>query len=313
MAWVRYDDHFHEHRKVGAVILDDPGALGLHLLANTWTNAQEYVGFVPIGQPSILLCDRGLGAKWAATLVNAGLWHERGKECDRCREIYADLPADFVGYVFHDSKDYRSPTRERQTPGTPAELSAKRQAAGRKGGRSTAARREHVQQDARANAANGASKTSNLVLAGVSPVPVPGPEPLVASNEATSSPSVGDPATPRRSRKPVDPDAPKKADAVVAAFVDGATRAGQDPPTKGLIARVGRDAKRLLAEDRVDIDKLLAAAGRMGRGGWQSLDVQLQRMSAERVGNGRDSPRDGRTVSTEESLRNGWLPDEAAS
>jgi hypothetical protein len=229
MAWVRYDDQFHNNAKVTAVVFDDPGAIGLHALANTWTNAQKHKGYVPAHQPGVLLCDKEKGRKWAAILVKHGLWHEVGAlDCDACLAEYAGLPPFEDGYVFHNSREYRSPDRERQTPGTPADLSEKRRQAGRAGGKATAAKRNgtnsstgkqteakhqegpasqanpgdvnhpvlttvdggtagtspgtpdfgrpaQTQQTARANAANGASKTSNLPLAGVSPEPVPEP------------------------------------------------------------------------------------------------------------------------------------------
>jgi hypothetical protein len=163
MAWVRYDDQFPSNPKVTAVIAEDPGALALHVLANTWTNAQKTPGFIPVHQPAILLCDRGLAAKWASVLVHARLWHERGQECDECAEEYRDLPVDAAGYVVHNAKQYRPPARERQTPGTTEDISAKRQAAGSKGGKATAAQR--TQQTARANAAakaaNGPAKAAN--------------------------------------------------------------------------------------------------------------------------------------------------------
>lgn len=249
MAWVRYDDQFHDHPKTTAVIAEDPGAIALHALANTWTNGQKHKGFVPSHQPGILICDKTQGAEWAALLVKHRLWHRSDSMCPDCKEEYADLPDDADGYVFHNAEEYRAPERDRTTPGTPADLSAKRRAAGRKGGKAAASKRQQNQANvanvangqanqangaaedaappavteaaadgttgfggqtaaeddetappaetgdaARATAASGASigsnlplagvsKTSNLPLAGVSPVPVP--EPVVASNEAT--------------------------------------------------------------------------------------------------------------------------------
>jgi hypothetical protein len=346
MAWVRYDDQLNLNPKVMATIAEDPGAMGLHLLANTWTNAQKHPGYIPPGIPGVLLCDRGLGEKWADILVQNDLWHERGKECEQCREEYADLPESKAGgYVIHNSKEYRAPARERQTPGTPADLSAVRRAAGSKGGRSTAVRREQNQQanqateqttqatgqqnpglggvgqgaaqdidnrapsavvdaplnadeprrmtepskqNARANAASDATKASKGSSNSASPVPEPGP--LFASDEA-NSPSGGDAASP-----PPDADEPKTEPAkrpnlVVACFLDAAKEAGHDPPTSTIIKRVGRDAKRLLDKENVPFDRLMLAAERMGTGNWQSLDVQLQRLSQERVGVGaRASP-----------------------
>jgi len=154
MAWVRYDDQFHAHPKVTAVIAEDPGAIALHVLANTWTNAQKRPGYVPKHQPTVLLCDRELAHKWAALLVKVGLWHDDGgATCPACSEEYADL-GDVDGYVIHNAKEYRAPARERTTPGTSTELSAKRRAAGRKGGRASAAKRQ-------ANEANEASAQAN--------------------------------------------------------------------------------------------------------------------------------------------------------
>jgi hypothetical protein len=101
-----------------------------------------------------------------------------------------------------------------------------------------------------------------------------------------------------RNPQPVPPPAgtasprtPNGADTVVAAYIDGATNAGLDRPAGNLPARVGRDAKRLLAEG-VPLDKLTAAATAMGAAGWHDLAVQLQRTSAGRNGS-RASPNAG--------------------
>ena len=42
MAWVRYDDRFHDHDKVATLrgSSADVAALALHVLANTWTSAR---------------------------------------------------------------------------------------------------------------------------------------------------------------------------------------------------------------------------------------------------------------------------------
>ncbi|MFI7073603.1 hypothetical protein [Micromonospora sediminicola] len=230
---MRYDDHFDTNPKVTGVVFEEPGALSLHLLANTWAAKQKWPGYVPPHQPATLLCDRELGARWAAALVRAGLWHERGRECADCLTEYAHLPESAAGFVFHHASEYRPPARDRVVPGTPADLSEKRRAAGRKGGRVSADRRKQDEakqeqanqasasigqangqatpkQNRRATdggqaadgeptlftedaglppaetetscQASGVSKASNLLLAGVSPVPVPGT--TSASNEA---------------------------------------------------------------------------------------------------------------------------------
>lgn len=188
MAWVRYDDQFPINAKVTAVVVEEPGALSLHVLANTWSNTTKTPGYVPAHQPTALLYDRALAEKWADVLVRAGLWHRRGEECDDCRHEYealSKIPANVGGWVFHHAKSYRAPARDRATPGTPADLSEKRRAAGRKGGQASAAKRS-----GQANEANDVSKASKGSSNSVSPDPDPVPD--SASNEAE------DPELPRK-------------------------------------------------------------------------------------------------------------------
>jgi hypothetical protein len=71
--------------------------------------------------------------------------------------------------------------------------------------------------------------------------------------------------------------------AVVAAFVDGATEAGMDAPAARLKARVGKQARELLAEGK-DIHRMITAARNMGVAGWNDLAVQLHKDDAERAG-----------------------------
>lgn len=171
MAWVRYDDQFYTHPKVTAVITDDPGAIALHVLANTWTNTQKRAGFVPRHQPAVLVCDRGLGKAWADILVKHGLWHEApGFDCESCHEVYGDLDA-IDGYVIHDAHQYRAPGRDRTTPGTSSDLSEKRREAGRKGGMASAARRAKAAAN-QANEANGEANQANQGVEGEGLAPV---------------------------------------------------------------------------------------------------------------------------------------------
>ncbi|MFJ5532385.1 hypothetical protein [Streptomyces sp. NPDC093261] len=185
MAWVRYDDNFHCHPKVTAAVYEDPRAIALHVLALTWSNAQKRPGFVPSHQPGILLADKQTGKQMAAILVSVGLWEETEG-----------------GWLFHDHDKYRAPARDRTTPGTPAELSEKRRAAGQKGGRASAAKRAGKrevsnvppadQAQGQASEANGVSKSSNLLSCWVSPEPVP----EVQEQEKTSSSLLSDSASP---------------------------------------------------------------------------------------------------------------------
>src|SRR5690606_41853975 len=92
MAWVRYDDQFYGHPKVTAVALEDVGAIGLHVLANTWTNAQrQHQGYVPPHQPAALVYDREKAHLYAALLVKLVLWHAvvRLGECDESALVYS--------------------------------------------------------------------------------------------------------------------------------------------------------------------------------------------------------------------------------
>jgi len=165
MAWVRYDDQFYGHPKVTAVALEDVGAIGLHVLANTWTNAQrQHQGYVPPHQPAALVYDREKAQRYAALLVKHGLWHEVGRlgECAECALEYAGLPFD-EGWVFHNAREYRAAGSRGVSGGlshVSEELSAKRRAAGRKGGlRSAELRRNRTNSSKSkqtvANSSNG--------------------------------------------------------------------------------------------------------------------------------------------------------------
>jgi len=67
---------------------------------------------------------------------------------------------------------------------------------------------------------------------------------------------------------------------VVAAFIEGATGAGLKRPAANIIARVGRQARELLAENTYTADELIAAARTMGAGEWNDLAVQLRKDDA---------------------------------
>jgi hypothetical protein len=80
-----------------------------------------------------------------------------------------------------------------------------------------------------------------------------------------------------------DEAAPNVGD-VVAAFVDGAQASGQPRPPSRICARVGKDARALVIEDRFDIADLIDSARRMGAGGWNDLAMQVRKDAADRVG-----------------------------
>ncbi|GAB2918394.1 hypothetical protein ACFMQL_20370 [Nonomuraea fastidiosa] len=91
MPWFKVDDGFHSHRKT---LMSRPAALGLWVVAGSWSSANLTEGFIP---------DRVLGRlmpgakKLARELVEVGLW-ERVDEPDK-------------GFTFHDWGHY-NPTAD---------------------------------------------------------------------------------------------------------------------------------------------------------------------------------------------------------
>lgn len=83
MVWFKVDDSFHSHPKVLAA---EPAALGLWVVAGTWSSANLTDGFVPDHVLPRLLPD---SAQLAEQLVTCGLWR-RAKG----------------GHRFHDWGDY---------------------------------------------------------------------------------------------------------------------------------------------------------------------------------------------------------------
>lgn len=75
------------------------------------------------------------------------------------------------------------------------------------------------------------------------------------------------------------PDGDLNVGHVVAAYVDGAVAAGLDTPSGSLKARVGRDARTLVAEGK-PIRDLIESARRMGAGEWNDLAVQYRKDNA---------------------------------
>ena len=63
---------------------------------------------------------------------------------------------------------------------------------------------------------------------------------------------------------------------VVAAFVEGATASGQKRPASSICARVGKQARALIA-DGYDVAELITSARKMGAGEWNDLAVQVRR------------------------------------
>jgi hypothetical protein len=171
MSWVRYDDGFDSHPKVTAVVAEDPGAVALHTLANTWSSRQKRPGFVPSHQPGVLV-GKARGKRWAALLERHGLWD-----------------AVEGGWEFHDHADYRE-NRKRTTAGTPAELSAKRAEAGRKGGKAAQQDKQTGKQTVQQNQQPSGFADSPVVDPnGSTPVPVPTTSAFARNPEQTGTPT----------------------------------------------------------------------------------------------------------------------------
>lgn len=111
MAWARISDDFIDHPKVAGLTVDLEGmaALGLWTSALIWARAdRRRGGTVPTG--IAIRLSAGAGIKLASRLVAARLWDEVDG-----------------GYHFHDYEDVY----------TPGDLSEKRSAAGRSGGKAS--------------------------------------------------------------------------------------------------------------------------------------------------------------------------------
>jgi hypothetical protein len=154
MSWARYDDALSMNRKVAELrALGPPGiaAIGLHLLANTWSRNQGTGGFIATHMPD-QLAGRG-GLKLAQLLAKVTMFD-----------------AAEGGWMIHDFDEYNDPTDldpHRSADERRKEISAIRAAAGAKGGRQTASKRV-AELPAKAPA-NGQQRSSP----GPDPDPVP--------------------------------------------------------------------------------------------------------------------------------------------
>jgi hypothetical protein len=117
MAWAKIDDRLHSHWKVAEAGVE---AMGLWVLALSWSRAQRTNGYVPIAVARKL--GGRMATKHAANLVKARLWIEVEG-----------------GYAFHDFLNY-NPSGE-EDDRNEAERAAIRSEAARKAGLASAAAR----------------------------------------------------------------------------------------------------------------------------------------------------------------------------
>lgn len=109
------------NHKVGALLAHgQPGAaaIGLHVLANTWSRHNGTAGLVPWHTPGQLVHDLKLGRRLADMLAEVGMF---------------DVTED--GWWIHDFDDFSDPNDDgRSAAERKREISEKRSAAGRQGG-----------------------------------------------------------------------------------------------------------------------------------------------------------------------------------
>jgi hypothetical protein len=155
MAWARYDDEFSLNRKVGRLVAQGQAgvaALGLHLLANTYSRHNGTGGVIEAHVPR-LLCGPG-GSKLARMLADVGMFD----------------PREEGGWTVHDYDEFHDPSDpdpNRSAADRKKELSEKRAAAGRLGGQAKAAKAGGKPSG------NGTGKSVAELEQTSSPVPVP--------------------------------------------------------------------------------------------------------------------------------------------
>lgn len=192
MPWVRLDEDFASHPKVL-----DAGPLGmaLQVAALCYANRHLTDGRIPRAAARSLLDFEGIAVVDGMSgddvdaghviglLVDAGLWHEPGHDCEVCPEVER-------GYVIHDYLE-QQPSR--------AEVLAKREqtaAAGRKGGQARAKRtvKRNASETPSDPSSESPSETEANAQAKVQakskpgPVPVPEDQTLVSRKRATTLP-----------------------------------------------------------------------------------------------------------------------------
>lgn len=295
MSWARIDDAFDDHPKVLALLDQEQGAaaIGLWTLCLTWAHRNtrkrgKVPGLLPLSLPRRYL---GPGAReLAELLVTEKLWEDRGTE----------------GWLIHDFERYL-PTEQTRDARSEA---GKRGAQARWGNH--AGRDGNLpSSDSNGMAADGTGDATGANRDGATDdgsrePPIDGKLPFTDSNLPSGLPVTdGKPMASDGSRAPAhraiskeiaptpEPDVPPTAGVIeqrtahvgdiVAAFVDGATAAGLNAPPTNLRARVGKQARQLIAE-KWDPDFLVESARRMGAGEFNDLAVQARKDDAAAKG-----------------------------
>ena len=102
MPWVRLDDQFYNHPKLGLLGMYMLPCVGLHVLSLCYCNAYLTDGFIPEGQVArlagelrLLMPEDEAWKELAQRLIDAGLWEQHD-----------------VGYVIHDFLEYNPSRKE---------------------------------------------------------------------------------------------------------------------------------------------------------------------------------------------------------
>jgi hypothetical protein len=95
MTWARLDDRFYSHRKVVRAWKLSRAAVGLHVMALSYTCSYELDGHVDAGFVETVLPKDRERQNAVAALVDAGLWHPNGD-----------------GWVIHHFLDYNPSAKE---------------------------------------------------------------------------------------------------------------------------------------------------------------------------------------------------------
>lgn len=174
MSWARYDDELSINRKwvaLRAQGVKGAAALGLHLLANTWSRHNGTAGHVPSHVPEMLVGRDG--PKLAAMLHDVGMFDLTDTD-------------DGGGWTIHDFDEFHDPNDpdpNRSAADRKKELSEKRAASGRAGGLAKASK-------------TPSKKVAVLQQEGwQNPSPVPVPEPVPKDSlppKSLDSPEGGD-------------------------------------------------------------------------------------------------------------------------
>ena len=96
MSWFKIDDGFHCHPKVFAA---GTPAVGLYVRCGSWAAQQVTDGIVPKHVAKMYGTPRMIKA-----LIDAGLWHQKGHDCDSCPQLDAN------SYAIHQYLE-RNPSR----------------------------------------------------------------------------------------------------------------------------------------------------------------------------------------------------------